>query len=160
MGISQLSELLWSERHLLELLLCKLEEEQLVLTSGRTRWLGHATREVEAVLDQIRHAELGRLAEVDAVAAELGLPAGSALLTLAEQAPPPWDDLLMAHRDAFVTLTADISQLADGNRELLALSHRATQETLMSLQETVRTYDVQGQPAPAPSSAQLLDRSL
>src|SRR3954451_9668264 len=117
MGMSQLSELLWSERHLLELLLFKLEEEQLVLTSGRTRWLGHATREVEDVLDQIRHAELGRLAEVVAVAAELALPAVSALLTLAEQPPAPWDDLNMAHRYAFVPLTADLRQRADGNWE-------------------------------------------
>src|SRR3954462_3650327 len=100
MTVDDVSTVRWRERELLELLLFKLEEEQLVLTSGRTRWLGHATREVEAVLDQIRHPGLGRLAEVDAVAAELGLPAGSALLTLAEQAPAPWDDLLMAHRDA------------------------------------------------------------
>ena len=56
--LERLSEVLWRERHLLELLLFKLEEEQLVLTSGRTRWLGHATREVETVLEEIRTAEL------------------------------------------------------------------------------------------------------
>ncbi|HUX71839.1 MAG TPA: flagellar protein FlgN, partial [Cellulomonadaceae bacterium] len=43
MGLMQLSDVLWQERHLLELLLFKLEEEQMILTSGRTRWLGHAT---------------------------------------------------------------------------------------------------------------------
>ena len=54
MGLNELSGVLWRERQLLELLLFKLEEEQLILTSGRTQWLGHATREVESVLDQIR----------------------------------------------------------------------------------------------------------
>lgn len=161
MALSQLSDVLWSERHLLELLLFKLEEEQLVLTSGRTRWLGHATREVETVLDQIRDAELGRAAEADAVARELGLDEGASLLELSQHAPAPWDELLRAHRDAFVTLTSEIGDLADGNRELLAMSHRATQETLLSLQETAGTYDGHGQSATTPDrSAQLLDRSF
>ncbi|MBW0255782.1 MULTISPECIES: flagellar export chaperone FlgN [unclassified Cellulomonas] len=161
MALSQLSDVLWTERRLLELLLFKLEEEQLVLTSGRTRWLAHATREVETVLEQIRDAELGRSVEADAVALELGLEPGATLRTLAEHAPTPWDDLLQAHRDAFVQLTTEIGQLADGNRELLAMSHRATQETLMSLQESVQTYDPQGHTtAEADRSAQLLDRSF
>lgn len=161
MALSQLSDVLWTERHLLELLLFKLEEEQLVLTSGRTRWLGHATREVEAVLEEIRDAELGRATEADDVARSLGLPEGVTLLEMSEHAPAPWDDLLRAHRDAFVTLTAEISELADGNRELLAMSHRATQETIMSLQETVQTYDGHGHTAtPSDRSAQLLDRSF
>jgi FlgN protein len=154
MALSQLSDVLWKERNLLELLLFKLEEEQLVLTSGRTRWLGHATREVETVLDQIRDAELGRSAEADEVARELGLEEGVSLLTLSEHAPAPWDELLRAHRDAFVTLTTEIS-------ELLAMSHRATQETLLSLQETVQTYDGQGHSSATPDrSAQLLDQSF
>jgi len=160
MALSELSDVLWTERHLLELLLFKLEEEQLLLTSGRTRWLAHATREVESVLDQIRDAELGRAVESDLAAAELGLPDGSGLAALAEAAPAPWDDLLRAHRDAFVTLTTEIAQLADGNRELLAMSHRATQETLLSLQDSVQTYDGQGNQAAADRTAQLIDRSF
>lgn len=161
MALSELSDVLWTERRLLELLLFKLEEEQLVLTSGRTRWLAHATREVETVLDEIRDAELGRSVEADAAAIELGLEPGATLQTLAQHAPAPWDDLLQAHRDAFVQLTTEIAQLADGNRELLALSHRATQETLMSLQESVQTYDPTGHTtAGADRSAQLLDRSF
>lgn len=160
MALSELSDVLWTERNLLELLLFKLEEEQLVLTSGRTRWLGHATREVETVLEQIRDAELGRSVESDAVALELGLAPGSGLAALAEHAPAPWDELLRAHRDAFVTLTTEIAQLADGNRELLAMSHRATQETLLSLQDSVQTYDGQGNSAASDRTAQLIDRSF
>jgi hypothetical protein len=159
--LEQLSEVLWRERHLLELLLFKLEEEQLVLSSGRTRWLGHATREVEAVLDEIRTAELGRATEADAVARLLGLDPGAGLAELAAHAPSPWDDLLRTHRDAFASLTAEISALADGNRELLAVSHRAAQETLMSLHDTVQTYDGLGQRATVETPhARLVDRSI
>lgn len=160
-ALEQLSEVLWRERHLLELLLFKLEEEQLVLSSGRTRWLGHATREVETVLDEIRTAELGRAVEADQVAAALGLETGSSLAELAAHAPAPWDDLLRAHRDAFASLTSEISTLADGNRELLAVSHRAAQETLMSLQDTVQTYDGLGHHTRvAVPDARLVDRSI
>lgn len=160
MAPNRLSEVLWQERHLLELLLFKLEEEQLLLTSGRTRWLAHATREVEQVLAEIRDAELGRAVEAEAVAIELGLEPGVSLAVLADHAPAPWDELLRAHRDAFAVLTSEIAQLADGNRELLAMSHRATQETLMTLHETVHTYDGTGQRHDGEVLAQLLDRSI
>ncbi len=155
-----LSEALWRERQLLELLLFKLEEEQLLLTAGRTRWLGQATREVESVLDEIRSAEIARAVAVDELAPSLGLPATAALAQLADAAPAPWDELLRAHRDAFVSLTVEISRLADDNRELLAMSHRATQETLASLQASVSTYDGSGQPLADVPGGQLLDRSM
>ena len=77
MGLSELSGVLWRERQLLELLLFKLEEEQLILTSGKTQWLGHATREVESVLDQIRGVELGRAVEAEDAALALGLEPGA-----------------------------------------------------------------------------------
>jgi len=38
-SLSDLSSILWREREMLELLLFKLEEEQLILASGRSRWL-------------------------------------------------------------------------------------------------------------------------
>lgn len=160
MTLNSLSEALWRERRLLELLLFKLEEEQLVLTNGRTRWLPQATREVESVLDEIRTAELARAVAVDDVAPALGVPASAGLTALAEAAPPPWDELLRAHRDAFASLTAEISRLADDNRELLAMSHRATQETIASLQDTARTYDGSGQSRTELTAAQLIDRSI
>ena len=39
MALSDVSNILWRERQLLELLVFKLEEEQLVLAAGRNRWL-------------------------------------------------------------------------------------------------------------------------
>lgn len=160
MGLNELSGVLWRERQLLELLLFKLEEEQLILTSGRTQWLGHATREVESVLDQIREAELGRAVEADDAAREVGIAEGSGLVALAKAAHPPWDDLLTEHHEAFVSLTDQINALAEGNRDLLATSHRAAQETLMTLQENVQTYDPRGTATGTNGSSVLLDEAL
>ncbi|EYR65061.1 flagellar biosynthesis protein FlgN [Actinotalea ferrariae CF5-4] len=160
MGLNELSGVLWRERQLLELLLFKLEEEQLILTSGKSQWLGHATREVESVLDQIRGVELGRAIEAEDAALELGLEEGSSLLALAQRAPAPWDALLRDHHQAFVDLTDQINALAVANRELLSTSHRATQETLMTLQDSVRTYDPTGAATGATGSVQLLDQAL
>src|SRR6476646_5015881 len=60
MSLSEVSNILWRERRLLDLLVFKLEEERFVLESGRMRWLTHATREVEKVLEEINRIELER----------------------------------------------------------------------------------------------------
>jgi len=130
MGLQEVSTTLWQERNLLELLLFKLEEEQLLLASGRTRWLARATREVEVVLERIREAEIMRAIEVDHVAPSLLLPPGPSLRQLAENAPSPWDTMFADHRQAFLELTEEITQLASTNRELVARGQRATQDFL------------------------------
>ena len=73
MSLSEVSNILWRERQLLELLVFKLEEEQLVLASGRTRWLSHATHEVETILGEIKRVELERAMAVAGAIVELGL---------------------------------------------------------------------------------------
>ena len=112
MSLTEVSSILWRERELLELLVFKLEEEQLLLAAGRARWLTFATREVEMVLAEIKRSELGRAVEVDAVASALGLPAGISLRELAERVPAPWDNILREHRKAFLALSDEISDLA------------------------------------------------
>jgi hypothetical protein len=130
MALSEVSNILWRERQLLELLLFKLEEEQLVLAAGRTRWLNQATREVEMVLEEIKRMELERSMAVDDVATELGLPPGTSLRKLAETAPAPWSGLLEQHRKAFLTATQEILALAQLNRDLLTRGQRATRDAL------------------------------
>jgi hypothetical protein len=159
MGLPEVSNLLWRERELLELLLFKLEEEQLILASGRTRWLAHATREVEAVLEQIREAELLRAVEVDAASAELGLPPSSSLRALAGRAPAPWDQLLGSHREAFLALTSEITALAGANRDLLTSGQRAVHDTLVGLADGLETYDPTGK-ATGSTGPRLVDRAL
>lgn len=145
MSLTDLSSVLWRSRELLELLLFKLEEEQLLLASGRSRWLAHATREVEVVLEQIRQTEVARAAYAQAVAIELSLCPDAGLGDLADAAPPPWSDLLHQHRKAFLTLTAEIGGMADANRELLTAGQRAARETMLVVAGNVETYGRQGQ---------------
>jgi hypothetical protein len=133
MGLREVSAILWRERHLLELLLFKLDEEQLVLAAGRTRWLPRATREVEMVLEEIRQTELERAVEVSRVAVDLKLPAGASLRQLADVAPDPWHDMLLEHRHAFLTLTDEITALVQSNRELLARGQKAVRDVLASI---------------------------
>jgi hypothetical protein len=144
-SLTDLSSVLWRSRELLELLLFKLEEEQLLLTAGRSRWLAHATREVEVVLDQIRQTEVARAAYSQAVAGELGLPLEASLAEVADAAPAPWSDLLHQHRKAFLTLTSEISAMAGANRDLLTAGQRAARETMLAFSGTVETYGPRGQ---------------
>jgi len=139
-ALADFCRILWRERELLELLLFKLEEEQLVLASGRARWLAHATREVEAVLDQIRESERVRTLQTDVVALELDLGPGPSLVSIARTAPEPYDAMLLAHREAFLALTAEITELAQANRRLLHQGMVSLSEALASVEEPVTTY--------------------
>jgi hypothetical protein len=161
MSLTEVSSILWRERELLDLLLFKLEEEQLLLAAGRSRWLGHATREVEMVIEELRRAELGRAVEVEAVAVSLGLAPGVSLRELAEQAPAPWDDILREHRNAFLAVSQEISALAQANKELITSGFRAARETLMSLGEPeVATYDPSGQSVQRNRGPRLLNEAI
>jgi hypothetical protein len=145
MTLTEVSNTLWRERQLLELLLFKLEEEQLLLAAGRTRWLAHATREVETVLAEIRTVELARAVQVEDVAVSLGLAPTASLRELAEVAPEPWNAVLADHREAFLVATQEISTLAQDNRELLSRGYQAARSVLTSLDGSrVETYTPAG----------------
>ncbi len=161
MSLTEVSSILWRERELLDLLLFKLEEQQLLLTAGRTRWLGHATREVEVVLGEMRRAELGRAVEVEAVAVSLGLAPGVGLRELAEAAPAPWGDILGEHRAAFLTATQAITDLAKANRDLLAAGWSSARLTLLFLSEPDPMTDVpDGQSIQRARGPRLLDEAI
>lgn len=129
-ALAEVSSALWRVRELLDLLTFKLETEQVLVAAGRARWLGRATHEVEIVLEEIKRAELRRAVELDAVAGPLGLGPDASLRELAEAAPPPWDDVFSDHRATLVSATAEISALAEANKELLDSSYRAVQAAL------------------------------
>lgn len=134
MSANDLSTLLWRERELLELLVFKLEEEQLLLTAGRTKWLHHATREVESVLSHLKTTGIERTVEASAVAIEWGLPDDATLRQLVEGAPDPvWADVLQSHLTALTALTAQIADVRDTNLTYLRAATRATQETLATV---------------------------
>ncbi|MBD8062723.1 flagellar export chaperone FlgN [Oceanitalea stevensii] len=111
-----LSDFLWHERDVLELLLHRLETERALLETGRTRRLPRAAREIDAAIAQLRTAELGRAAEAAAATQVLGLPATASLLTIAGTAPVPWGDIFLDHRAAMRELVDQIVALADGEQ--------------------------------------------
>lgn len=160
MGLADLSSILWREREMLELLLFKLEEEQLILANNRTRWLAHATREVELVLDQIRRTEVVRAAEVEVLGIQLGLGTNASLSQLADTSPAPWNELLREHRRAFLTLAAEVSALAETNRDLLTAGQRAARETMLAVVGSVETYGRRGETVAAAPRVRLLDEAV
>lgn len=159
MTMEDLSSVLWRERDLLELLLYKLEVEQLVLTSGRQHWLPTAAREVESVLHEIRGVELLRAVAADTLAAELGLDANPSLRGLAEACPEPWSGIWMDHREAFTTVATQISEMSQSNKVLLTAGYQAAAATLLSMSERSATYAADGSVATHRRSA-IVDRAL
>jgi hypothetical protein len=160
-GANEVSAILWRERELLELLLFKLEEEQLLLTAGKTRWLQHATREVEQVLERLRASNLNRTVEVAALAREWGAGDDATLRELVGHAPEgPWAELFESHLQAMSELTAQIKQLRDLNEQFLRSALRSTQETLTALGPDAGTYDSTGASAADTTDARLLDKKL
>ncbi|GIH97922.1 flagellar protein FlgN [Planobispora siamensis] len=160
MSLADLSSTLWRIREMMDLLLFKLEEEQLVLAAGKTRWLPHATREVEMVLEQIRKSEVLRAAQVDAVAAEFGLAPAPSLQALAAAVDEPWSEIFQQHRVAFLTLTAEITAMAEANRELLTVGARAVHEALMNVTGSVTTYGRSGETVGAGRSSRLVNEAM
>jgi hypothetical protein len=142
--MEKLSQILWLERELLDTLLFKLEEEQMVLASGRTRWLVRAAREVENVLQTIRESEILRSVAADAVAASLGLGHNPSLRALAESVDEPWRSILEDHHEAFTATISEVVALADANRELITTGYRSARETLMTLGDGTRAYTADG----------------
>ena len=132
-GFAEVSDILWRERELLDVLLFKLETEKLLLDAGELRWLSRSTREIELVLEQLRLAEVNRAIELDALATQIGLPSDSTLAALAEAAPSPWGELFRAHRTAFHSLTAQIDALAEANRASLDDACSSAETALVAL---------------------------
>ena len=129
-GFPEVASLLWREREVLERVLFKIVQEKLILAAGQTRWLGAASRELEAALHDLRGSEVVRAAEVDALATQLGLSPGIALAELAEVAPEPWNEILLEHRDALRQLAAEIDTATAEARQLLDAGAGAAQDTL------------------------------
>lgn len=151
MSLPDLAAVLWRQRELLERLCYRLECEQLLLAAGRTRWLGKATSEVEALLNEISLLELQRAAVADGAARELGMPPGSSLQDLAAGAQPPWTQVLLEHRNALLTLTAQLAVLAETNRHLVTSGMAAVETALASIgvarEPAAVSYDAQGRSA-------------
>jgi hypothetical protein len=164
-SIEELSNVLWRERQLLELLAYKLTTERLLLAANEARWLHLAAREVEQVLGAIQDTELVRAAVTEKVGQELGLGPNPSLRLLCERAPAPWGSILEDHRVAFLGLTEGIQADAQTNRDLLVRAQQAAREAVAWFEEasataggTAGTYARTGRTVER--SAHLFDRVL
>lgn len=158
---NELSAALWRERELLDLLVFKLEEEQLLLAAGKARWLQFATREVEQVMDKLRTASLARTVEVSKVAAEWGADENATLRELVAHAPEgPWAELFTAHLNALTELTTQITELRDLNEQYLRSAIRSSQETLAAPQGESGVYNAKGSSGTGSTGAYLFDTSV
>lgn len=161
MGAHELSALLWRERELLDLLMFKLEEEQLLLAAGKTRWIPFATREVEQILERLREAGVERAIEVSAVAEEWGVEEEATLREIIAAAPTEaWRENFGGHLRALTELTAQIGEIRDSNVLMLRAASRMTQESLAGLNPDAGTYDQSGTAATAAAPAHLFERNL
>jgi hypothetical protein len=165
MSIPDLAAVLWRQRELLERLVYRLECEQLLLASGRTRFLGTATGEVEALLAELQLIEVQRASFADRVAGECGLDPGATLEEIAAGVQPPWTEVLIEHRCALLTLIAELSALAETNRHLVAAGMKAVESTLATIGARQGTtsigYDARGRREAITGHARtVVDRSL
>ncbi len=141
---TDLADLLWNEREVLDQLLFELTVEQLVVSSGQTRWLPRANRRLHQALEQLRAIEVSRSIESDGICDDIGLPTSATLAEIAGAAPPPWDSILLEHRQSLLALAGEVRELTDQNRRLLDAAARSVRETLASITASVGTYDAQG----------------
>jgi FlgN protein len=158
--VDKLSQILWRERELLDSLLFKLEMEQLVLGSGRTRWLARAAKEVALVLEMLRETEILRSVAADEAAESIGLSSNPSLRALAEAVDEPWRSILLDHKEAFETVSREIAVLAETNRELLTVGLRSAREALLSLEQVAQGYSPNGAAVMTETVPRLVDRSF
>ncbi|WP_370290468.1 flagellar export chaperone FlgN [Nocardioides sp.] len=159
--MDRLSQILWRERELLETLAFKLEVERMVLATGRTRWLVHATREVESVLEDLRGTEVLRATAADEAAEELGLTPNPSLGALAEAAPEPWAGILRDHRDAMIASAREIADTSEDAKGLITAGYRSARETLLTIGgASTASYAPDGSVVVDTVPRHLLDRSL
>jgi hypothetical protein len=160
MATNELSMRLWHERELLEMLLYKLDVQQLLLASGNGRWMQFATREIEQVLESLRTTSIARVVDSAAVAAEWGAPESATLRDLVDHAPTTaWRDVFADHLRVLTRLVAEIGQIRDANVQQLSAVMRATQETIAGLGSDTGEYTIGGTRA-GEDAARIVDTEM
>ncbi|WP_244213594.1 flagellar protein FlgN [Glutamicibacter nicotianae] len=159
--INDLSALLFKEREILDLLRFKLEEQRLLLISGKTQWISRASAEIEQVLDSLHHASLERSMVAQAVAKQLGAATEATLAELADLVPNQmWGEILRSHLQALRELAASIAGIRDSNDEHLRAALRSAQESLANLGTSPATYGPDSTPKHDQPGARILDTNL
>lgn len=158
MSAHELSMHLMREREMLELLLFKLDVQQMLLASGRTRWIPQTVNEIERVLAAMPVTALTRDTLVVAVADEWGVPDATTLRDLIDAAPSDaWREVLNGHLEAMLALAAEIGEMKRINEQRLRTALRLTQETIAGLGAPTGEYDQSGDVVRDGAESRLLD---
>ena len=161
MSLSDVSNILWRERQLLEL-----ARVQARRGAARARLRPHAlalARDARGrdVLGEIKRVELERAMAVAGAISELGLSDSPTLRELAAIAPTPWDGIFVEHRRALLTLAQEIEAITKSNRELFQRGQQAAREALASLGEIdIDSYDASGTMPDRSLALRLVDKAI
>ena len=63
---------------------------------------------------------------------------------MAEAVDEPWRSILLDHKEAFETVSREITAMAETNRDLLTIGLRSARETLLSLEQVSQGYSPDG----------------
>jgi len=156
--VEDLSACLWEERAAIEQLVFRLEQENLVLASGRHRLLMRSTAEVAAASAAVDYVETRRIEITGALGARLGLAGPVTLDALAAALPEDSAEALRAHRAALRSLVGAAAGLVERNRELIARGLAAATDALALVGAApAGAYDATGASPAAVSGALMLD---
>lgn len=145
MSATDLSMHLLRQREVLELMLFKLDELEMLLSTGRTRWVQHATVEVDRVAKALTAGTIERDTLFVEVAAGWGAPEATTLRELVEVAPTDaWREVMGSHHDALSALAAEIAEKKSSVNQHLRTALRVTQETIAGLGEPSGEYAASG----------------
>ncbi len=136
----------------------KFEIQEVVLTSGRQKWLGETTAELERAVDALHETDKALREALATAAVAVSLSPESTVREVAAAVPEPWSYVLEEHRKGMQELLDRVGQLSKTNRQLLARGHAATLAAMSFLGAQVSSgYDASGRPSPATGSVGLLD---
>lgn len=131
MAAHALSMQLKREREMLELLLFRLDVQQLLVSAGRTRGIHHAVTELERAITALPTATLSRDTLVTVVADEWGVPDAVTLKQLIAAAPTAtWQEIFTEYLVTMLALVVEIRQMGKLNQQHLGAALRIAEETL------------------------------
>lgn len=136
----------------------KFEIQEVILTSGRHKWLDETTAELERAVASLHESDRALREALERAAVAVGLSPESTVREVAAAVPEPWSYVLEEHRRGMQELLERVGQLSRANRQLLARGHAATVAAMSFLgAEVPSSYDANGQLAPVSGSVGLLD---
>jgi len=156
--VEDLSTCLWEERAAIEQLVFRLEQENLVLASGRHRLLMQSTAEVAAASATVDQIESRRLEITAAIGRQLGLAEPVTIEAVAGALATDGAEALRAHRIALRSLMGSVTDLVERNRELIARGLAATTDALALVGAApADAYDASGTRPATVSGSLMLD---